>query len=208
MDFEAKFSEFSQIIKQYWLPLTLAIFGLIFFIYGLISLLSFKSNPQELNLSSELSATKSATLISIDIEGAVVNPGVYKLPAGSIIQDGLVLANGLSQDADREYVSKNINLAAKLTDGAKVYIPKVGQINTNSQSQVQIQGQNPASTSNSLININTATSDQLDSLPGIGPVTAGKIINARPYTAIDDLLNNKIVSSKVFGEIKDKISVY
>ncbi len=60
--------------------------------------------------------------------------------------------------------------------------------------------------SNGLININTASETELDTLPGIGPVTAQKIINAMPFAAIEDLESNKIVSSKVYLEIKDKIT--
>jgi competence protein ComEA len=60
----------------------------------------------------------------------------------------------------------------------------------------------------SLINLNLATPAQLDSLPGVGPVTAQKIIDSRPYSTLEELLNKKIVTDKVFTQIKDRISVY
>ncbi|HYM65593.1 MAG TPA: helix-hairpin-helix domain-containing protein, partial [Candidatus Sulfotelmatobacter sp.] len=117
-----------------------------------------------------------------------------------------ISAQGLSEDADRDYISKNINLAQKLSDGAKIYIPKIGEVvslNQNSESNVLgVQAQT------SLININSATSESLDSLPGVGPVTAQKIINSRPYATIDELLSKKIVSNSVFTKIKDKITVF
>jgi len=59
-----------------------------------------------------------------------------------------------------------------------------------------------------LININTASSEDLDSLPGVGPVTADKIINGRPYQTINDLIDRKILTNKVFSQIKDKISAF
>jgi competence protein ComEA len=141
--------------------------------------------------------------MQVDIEGAVISPGVYRLPADSIIKDALVSAGGLSSQADRDFVAKNINLAAKLSDGAKIYIPKIGEA-TSSDSQIPGVDTQALAT----ININTASSDDLDSLPGVGPATVTKIVNGRPYSNINELLDKKIVSSKVFGEIKDKISVY
>lgn len=58
----------------------------------------------------------------------------------------------------------------------------------------------------SLVNVNTATSSELDALPGVGPVTAGKIIINRPYRSVDELLSKNAVSSKVFSQIKDKVT--
>jgi competence protein ComEA len=115
----------------------------------------------------------------------------------------LVVSGGLSAKADRDYVAKNINLAQKITDGGKIYIPFAGEtippVN-NATGNTQASG--------ALININTASEQELDSLPGIGPVTAAKIINSRPYGSVNELLDKKIVGSKVFTDIKNKISVY
>jgi competence protein ComEA len=210
MDFEAIFAQWLPLLKKYWLPLVLGFVGLLFFIYGLIAVLGSFSKPQDVTFESgavDNSVKTASTVqnaIQVDIEGAVVAPGVYKLAANSIIQDVLVSSQGLSVNADRVWVAKNLNLAAKLYDGAKVYIPRVGEavvqaVNSDSQGSLGAQ---------SLVNINTATSDSLDSLPGIGPATATKIINGRPYQKINDLLDKKIVSSKVFDGIKDKVSVY
>ena len=208
MDFEEFSSKISTFVKKYWLPLALSILGLLFILYGLISLVSNK--PQKSlefshTASSESVATKSASLIAVDIEGAVVAPGVYKLNIGSIVEDVITLSKGLAKDADKDYVAKNINLAAKLTDSEKIYIPKVGE-----ETSERVQGLTSTSSvnNNSLININSATSSELDSLPGIGPVTAGKIINGRPFTSIDDLLSKRIVSQKVFDGLKDKITAF
>jgi competence protein ComEA len=211
MDIESLFAQYSPILRKYWLPLALFSAGLMFFVYGLIWLLgSASKQPEEITFQQTGSASTSLktepaaqSSILVDVEGSVVAPGVYKLTQDSIIQDALVSSGGLSANADREYVSKNINLAAKLSDGAKVYIPKIGETAVSA-----IQTATAGNSTSSIININTASSDALDALPGIGPVTAGKIINNRPYTKINDLLDKKVVSSKVFSQIKDKISVY
>lgn len=147
----------------------------------------------------------------VDVAGEVVSPGVYRLSAESRVGEALAAAGGLSARADREWVAKNINLAGKLADGAKIYVPKVGQKieggvtvttgSTNSPGQV-------AGVVAGTININTASASELDTLPGIGPVTANKIITNRPYQSIQELLEKKVVSQKVFDQIKDKIGIY
>lgn len=210
MDFEAIFARWLPLLKKYWLPLVLSFAGLLFFIYGIIAVVGSFSKPQDVSFKSSSASNQNnvnsapQNLIQVDVEGAVVAPGVYKLAANSIIKDALVLAQGLSANADRAWLAKNLNLAAKLYDGAKVYIPKVGETAVtaiNSDTQV-------ATGAQALININMATSDSLDSLPGVGPATVTKIVNGRSYQSIKDLLDKKVVSSKVFDGIKDKISVY
>jgi len=133
----------------------------------------------------------------VEISGEIQKPGVYNLTSGSRINDLLIAAGGLSVNADRDWVVKNVNLAQKLTDGAKIFIPAVGE---NSQTDNQaVEGK---------ININTASEAELDMLWGIGPATAQKVISGRPYQKTEDLLNKKIVKTNVWEEIKDKISVY
>ncbi len=127
------------------------------------------------------------------------------MPQQSRIQDSLVAAGGLSAQADRVYISKNLNLATKLTDGAKVYIPFAGEAVGNGQA---LNSSSSVDTVSGLINVNTSSQVGLESLPGIGPVTAQKIIAGRPYGSIQELLNKKIVGVKVFDQIKDKITAY
>ena len=142
-----------------------------------------------------LSATISAELV-VDIGGEVVRPGVYKLPVGSRIEDALRVAEGLTVGADTDYIDKYLNRAAKLADGQKLYIPAISV--QKSASSVQ----------NDRVNINSASSGELEGLPGIGPVTAGKIIAGRPYQNVSELIEKKIVGQKVYDQIKDLISVW
>lgn len=191
-------SKLLSFIKQNLLIIVLVVAGLILLGYGLISLTEPTDSSEEIIIGST-DAAVSASKIKADIEGAVVKPGVYELSSNSRIQDLVIAAGGLSQDADREWVSKNINLAAKVSDGAKLYVPKAGE---RQESTSSIPGQA------NLININSATSKDLDTLPGIGPATAEKIIQNRPYQTLDELLSKKVVGSKVFEDIKDKITIY
>ena len=160
--------------------------------------LNFSDNQPEVQiLGEENSDNLSKEELVVEVSGEILKPGVYKLASGSRINDLLILSGGLSVDADREWVAKNVNLAQMLIDGAKIFIPAVGGDN-------QIKAQAIAGK----ININTASEAELDSLWGIGPATAQKIISGRPYQKPEDLLTKKIIKSNVWEEIKDKISVY
>lgn len=184
--------------KTKLIPLVLSCVGLILLSIGLIS--SFTSKPAEITFSQNNIASESASVkkeLKIDVSGAVVKPGVYNLPEGSRVQDGLISASGLAFDADRNWVDKNINLAQKVSDGFKIYIPKKGESYALG-----------SQTKSSFININSASASELDSLPGVGLATAQKIIDGRPYSDINELLSKKIVKSSVFDKIKGSISVY
>lgn len=208
MDSQTLLDKYYPIFKRHWLPLALGFLGLIFLGYGLIALVGSSNSSKEIifepgsdsNLSSESTSIQDKVGdIVVDVEGAVLKPGVYHMASDSRFSDALIVAGGLSGSADRDWLAKNLNLAVKLVDGAKIYIPRVGEPDTESIKGVEAEDK---------ININSASEQALDSLPGIGPTTAAKIINGRPYTSIEDLLSKKIVGSKVFGEIREKISVY
>lgn len=205
-------------IKRYWIPLALAFLGIVFIGYGAVALLGSSSGQESQVVFTEDASAKKETKITVDVEGAVLKPGVYDIIADARIKDALAAAGGLSQEADRVWISKNLNLAAKLTDSAKLYIPTTGESATQASSGVKdassagssgvVVGSSGSVTSSGLININSATAKELDTLPGVGAVTAEKIINGRPYASIQELLDRKIVSSRVFGEIKEKTAVY
>ena len=202
-------------LKRHWLPIALGFFGLIFLGYGLIVLFGSSDSAKDVVfeaqedsvLSSESSSSSTSQLrqLVVDVEGAVLKPGVHHVSSNSRLQDALIAAGGLSSDADRDWVTKNLNLAVKVTDGTKIYIPKLGEQETERIKGIKsIKGGD----AEDQVNINTASEQALDSLPGVGPVTAQKIINGRPYGSIQELLSRKIVGSKVLEEIKEKITVY
>src|SRR3989344_2063569 len=206
MDYKELFLKYYPFTKRHILPLSLGFLGLIFFAYGLIGLF-FASvvKPEEIKFeaASESASTDEKKTIFIDIEGAVVKPGLYELSKDSRVHDGLIAAGGLDSTADREFVAKNLNMAVRLIDGVKIYIPYAGE----KPSDTSVLG--TASTfATNLININSSSQSDLESLPGIGPVTAQKIISGRPYGAVDELLSKKVVGSKVFEQIKDMIAIF
>lgn len=201
--------KYLPIMRQFWLPISMGFAGLMFLGYGLIGFSGNKQTGNDIvfeSASASDSAKESVKKIVVDIEGAVEKPGVYELDKDSRVQDVLIKAGGMSDEADRGLVAKSMNLAAPIIDGAKIYIPFEGEESAHfvstlgsTDSDDGLQG---------LINVNTASENDLDTLPGVGPVTAGKIIGSRPYEKTEDLVTKKAVGNATFEKIKDKISVY
>ena len=198
--------KYSPFLRKYWIPLVLGLFGLMFLGYGMIGFFGKKEDSSDIlfeaSMQSATASAKQRTLF-VDVEGAVFKPGVYELAEGSRVQDALIAAGGMNQEADRELISKRLNLASRVVDGGKIYVPILGE-----QGQPVGQGGQEVAGAevSSLIDINSASESQLDALTGIGPVTAKKIIDNRPYQTIDELVAKKVVGSKVFGQIKDRIT--
>jgi competence protein ComEA len=145
--------------------------------------------------------TENKTTFFVDIEGAVTKPGVYEVDGTTRVNDVILLAGGFTKDVDYTYVTQNVNKAQKVTDAMKLYIPfinesSVSAIATDSSSNQAMQ----------LVNINSSSKEDLDRLPGVGEVTANKIINARPYGQINDLVSKKVLTASQVDKIKDLIS--
>ena len=156
--------------------------------------------------------------VRIYITGAVLNSDVYFLPAGSIVKDVVQAAGGFAPNANRD----GINLALELQDQQQIHVPIEGEDNPpppiqggpadapktdeSQQSPGQVQ---PAA--GGVINLNTATLDQLDTLPGIGPAIAKRIIEYRDsiggFAAIDQITQVSGIGESTFAKIKDQITV-
>ncbi len=178
-------------------PLALAIVGITFITAGIYFTI-LRNNKEDIKVIQEQTASSSAQII-VHIAGAVVNPGIYTLNSQARFYELIEKAGGLANDANTDYVDKNINFAQVLKDSQKFYIPKIGE-----DTVPIVAGQ---STANSLININTASKGDLESLVDIGPVRADKIIEGRPYSKIEELVEKKIISGSVFEKIKNQITI-
>ena len=138
----------------------------------------------------------------VDVQGAVVEPGVRQLPAGSRIADAIAAAGGYGSDADLAGAAATINLAQALGDGEQVRVPRIGES--------QVAGGGPATSSapaagagGGMIDLNTATPEELEALPGIGPVTVQKIVAARqeqPFASLDDAVQRGVINR---GQLED-----
>ena len=154
--------------------------------------------------------------IVIEVGGAVEKPGVYRFESNARVNDALVSAGGLSATADRIWVEKYLNRASILTDGQKIYVPSLDSArdehlsasSANQSDSNQTVSSPVLSHSSGMVNINTATLSELDTLPGIGQVYGGKITEQRPYSNIEELLSKKVIPQNTFEKIKNLISVY
>ncbi len=158
------------------------------------------------------SAEEEATIM-VDVAGAVVNPSVVELPEGSRVFEAIEKAGGLAKDADTGL----INRAETLFDGEKIYIPTKQEVkdNLNGRPPATVQYttgvSNTGSSQSKLININTADSETLQQLTGVGPVTAGKIIDYRnsngKFESVEDIKNVSGIGEKTFEKFKDQITI-
>ncbi|WP_026689175.1 helix-hairpin-helix domain-containing protein [Alteribacter aurantiacus] len=139
--------------------------------------------------------------VYVDVKGAVKQPGVYMFPEGARIQDAISKAGGMVSEADED----RVNLAQRLQDEMVVYIPVKGEEGILEVSQG---GQSSAS---DLININTATQQELETLPGIGPSKAQAILSYvqehGPFSQVDDITNVPGIGAKSFETLETLIRV-
>jgi competence protein ComEA len=159
--------------------------------------------------SVELRAAPTPEPLRVHVAGAVVRPGVYELGENSRVEDAVDAAGGFLVEADKNA----LNLAAHLQDGERLDIPYVaGFIPEDETGFVVITEGTPSPLGgDDLVDINTASVEELDQLPGIGPTIAQRIIDYReengPFATIDDILNVQGIGSATFDEIKDMITV-
>lgn len=143
------------------------------------------------------SSEEKLSCIYVDIDGAVKNPGVYEFTSGDRVIDAIEKAGGLKEDA----YTMNLNKARKLVDGEKIYIFEVGE---NTPQDLYNDG------NEGKININTASKENLMSLPGIGEVYAQRIIDYRSvkiFSSIEEIKEVQGIGDKIFEKIKESITV-
>jgi competence protein ComEA len=159
-------------------------------------------------LSAEPSGPSGGQVVVVEIVGAVTRPGVYRLPPGSRIGDLVDAAGGYSPRVDTDRATQALNRAAILSDGDQVRVPSRDDADLGNGGGT---GGGPTATgAGALVDLNHATASELDALPGIGPVTAGKIVAARDearFATIDDLRTRKLVGEKTFEQLKPLVTV-
>jgi competence protein ComEA len=170
-----------------------------------------KKNNAEQAGSQQQTGGKTPTVpasIIVDVKGAVVKPGIYTLPKEARVYQAIGMAGGLLPEAN----SRQINGAGLLKDGMLLYIPLKGEsVPVPTGSAAAPGNENPPSTQGEKVDLNTATSEQLQSVPGIGPGKAAAIIQYRDehgsFKTVDELTNVSGIGPKTVEKMKDKIFV-
>lgn len=167
-----------------------------------------KLEEQDIFVDSMPSETMQKTenkMVTVYIQGEVKKPGVYSLSSGSILNDLVKAAGGFTEKAAPD---TKLNLAKKLKDEDYVFVPEKSEEISNNSNSAAVSSNNKESKK---ININTASAAELDTLPGIGPTTAQKIIDYREkngqYTSIDDLKKIGGVGDKTLDKFRDNIDI-
>lgn len=168
------------------------------------------SDPSDDASDGSSSGASAETEMYVDVDGAVASPGVYRLKDGARVSQAIDAAGGLTAEAD----VTGLNRAAKVTDGQKIYVPTVGE----QQAALAAGGAeggaaavSGAGASSGLVNINTASAAELQTLSGIGPSMAQSIIDERTqngaFASVDDLMRVSGIGEKKLAKIKDCICV-
>jgi len=165
---------------------------------------------------SSMGPAITAAELVVEVGGAVARPGVYRLIAGSRVGDAVAAAGGYGPRVDAEAADRALNLAAPVRDGDEIHVPARGEAASSTGAGAGSGAGHPAASGGSgggeggLIDLNRATAEQLDTLPGVGPATAAKIIAAReerPFTGLDDVGSRKIVGAATLEKIRALVTI-
>lgn len=181
-----------------------------------VSVLNLERNKQEGHWGNT-AKQKQGNMLKVYVSGAVVRPGLYDVPAGARADDAVAAAGGMTMEAD----PTRVNLAQKLKDGMQVNVPYTKRNNqkgyVNNKNGYNINNNyakekvsKSSANANGKININTASAKELESLPGIGPSMAQKIINHRNqqrFNQVEDLVKVSGIGKAKLERLRDKIYV-
>lgn len=186
-----------KLLADYWLPIHPKVRkGILFTFLGLVvvivSLSSLNSQPQTVAFQpTDSKVTLQTNSIVVHVVGQVVHPGVYDLPANSRVKDAIIVADGFTPKADQA----SLNLARPLTDGEQLVVGD---------------GHIAAVQADSKVNLNRATAQDLEKLPGIGPALAARIVDYRlangSYQSAQDLGKVAGIGPKLLERLKPEVT--
>jgi competence protein ComEA len=171
---------------------------------GVVAIGSAAAPPDIAQVSESPASSSPPGSIVVQVAGAVVRPGVYRFGSGSRVADAIEAAGGYGPRVDAERAERELDLAAKLIDGRTVRVPS-----RDDPTATDGTAAGSGSTGPGLVDLNHATLAELDALPGIGPVTAQKIVDARrekPFASADELRSRGILGDKAFARLKDLVT--
>ncbi len=188
----------NELLERHRIPIVGALSLLLLAAAGIILLRRPTPEPIEI-VEPSPAAEPTPASVAVYVTGAVVNPGVYYLPHDSRVEEALKAAGGPVAEADLN----RVNLAQRVHDEEQIYVPEIGE-------------QNPPvaldkTSSGALVNVNTASATELQTLPGIGPTLAQSILDHReahgPFGAIEDIMDVRGIGEGLFAGMRDLITV-
>lgn len=190
-------------MKEKFLLFTVVL-GVMLICFGLFLLWKDSSISEQEPVLGTVQASETdpiASSIYVDVNGAVNSPGIYRLNPGDRVAQGVQAAGGFHSKADVEYLAQELNLAAEVKDGEKIYVVFEGE-QESAETSVGAKA-----TNGNGISINTATKEELDSLEGIGEKRAEAIIAARPYISIQELVQKKVLTENQLAAIEKELKL-
>lgn len=173
--------------------------GAIVVLFGMYQYYYFTNLTEKGDATTICQTNKSSDFITVDVSGAVSNPGVYTFESGVRKEQAIKAAGEFTNEADTEYISKQLNLAETLTDGEKIFVPKIGEF--------QIVSNEITNLKSNQISLNNSSKEELTQLVGIGEKRAEDIINGRPYGSLLSFKEAGIIPISVFNENASNIGL-
>lgn len=201
--------DWQTLVREHWWQVVLVSLGVVLMGFGVWQLKT-SSQGEEVRITEALpSSSPAGQTIVVDVAGAVGRPGVYRLDQGARVADALAAAQGLTLEADQDWVARRVNQAEVATDGMKIYIPNIQEASGNDKNQTTDSASGTvAGATDQTININTASTAELDSLWGIGAARAQAIIKNRPYGSVAELSSKAGIPQNVIEANQGKLAVY
>lgn len=171
-----------------------------------------QGGPWPSDPASKAGAALRSDLV-VAVGGAVARPGVYHLPAGARVADAIEAAGGFAPTVDAERADRELNLAAAVKDGDKIRVPVRGEAGASgggASGEAGAGASGGSAGAGGLVDLNHASAEALDALPGVGPATAAKIIAAReerPFATVDELLARKVVGAAALAKLRPLVTV-
>lgn len=209
-DFTSVFQlDLKKISAQQWLAGLLLICGFACVGVGLWFLITdTTSQVRPVQIVSADEKTGVEANIMIDVSGAVNKPGLYSLSGGDRLAAAIAAAGGFSDQVSPDYVSGQLNLASKLTDGQKIYIPTRQEFVQISKNDTLDSGGDVGFVATDVgVSINRAEIEELKTLAGVGDKRAADIVANRPYAAIEELVSRKIITQTIFDNNRNTLKL-
>lgn len=183
------------------------------------SLPTHAATPMESETRTKKQPNTKKEQMYVDVSGAVKNPDMYEVPAGTRLAVIIKIAGGLAENADRGFFARNFNLSSIIGDQQKIHVPSIFETSQglyiertkiiSAYSDTQKGQSAPAGEQSSprKISINNSSSVEIETLKGIGKITTDRIIASRPYESLDDLVTKGILKKALFDSIKEEIEL-